>query len=102
MDDPKQNIEPELDLPDEEADEATLAESSEEAGEAEQFAPGSLGAGRVVIARYAKLAPASPGVYRMVGAAGEVLYVGKAKSLRKRVLSYARPTGLDSRITRMI
>jgi excinuclease ABC subunit C len=102
MDDPKQNIEPELDLPDEEEDESTLPEPSEEAGEAEQFAAGSLGAGRAVIARYAKLAPASPGVYRMIGAAGEVLYVGKAKSLKKRVIAYARPTGLDSRITRMI
>ena len=102
MDDPKQNIEPELDLPDDEDDDSTLLEPSEEAGGAEQFAPGSLGAGRAVIARYAKLAPASPGVYRMIGAADEVLYVGKAKSLKKRVLSYARPTGLDSRITRMI
>ena len=54
------------------------------------------------IARYAKLAPTSPGVYRMIGAAGEVLYVGKAKSLKKRVLAYARPTGHDSRIARMI
>jgi excinuclease ABC subunit C len=38
----------------------------------------------------------------MIGAAGEVLYVGKAKSLKKRVLAYARPTGHDSRIARMI
>jgi excinuclease ABC subunit C len=102
MDDPKQNIEPELDLADEEEDEATLPDSGEEAGEAEQFAPGSLGAGRAVIARHAKLAPSGPGVYRMIGAAGEVLYVGKAKSLKKRVTAYARPTGHDSRITRMI
>jgi excinuclease ABC subunit C len=102
MDDPKQNIEPDVDLPDEEEDESTLPDSSEEAAEAEQFAPGSLGAGRAVIARHAKLAPTSPGVYRMIGAAGEVLYVGKAKSLKKRVIAYARPTGLDSRITRMI
>ncbi len=102
MDDPKQNIEPELDLPDEE-DDQTLPEAPDEAGEEfADHAPGSLGAGRAVIARYAKLAPTSPGVYRMIGAAGEVLYVGKAKSLKKRVIAYARPTGLDSRITRMI
>jgi excinuclease ABC subunit C len=101
MDDSKKNIEPELDLPDEE-DDQTLPEAPEDAGEAEAFAPGSLGAGRAVIARYAKLAPMSPGVYRMIGAAGEVLYVGKAKSLKKRVLAYARPTGHDSRIARMI
>jgi len=102
MDDPKQNIEPELDLADEEEDEATLPEAPEEAVDPERFTPGSLGAGRTVIARHAKLAPSGPGVYRMIGAAGEVLYVGKAKSLRKRVISYARPTGHDSRIARMI
>jgi len=101
MDDSKKNIEPELDLPDEE-DDQTLPETAEEASEPEPFAPGSLGAGRTVIARHAKLAPTSPGVYRMIGAAGEVLYVGKAKSLKKRVLAYARPTGHDSRIARMI
>jgi excinuclease ABC subunit C len=98
MDDPKQNIEPELDLADEEEDEATLPD----AGDVEPFAPGSLGAGRAVIARHAKLAPNGPGVYRMIGGAHEVLYVGKAKSLKKRVTAYARPTGHDSRISRMI
>ena len=100
MDDPKKNIEPELDLPDEE-DDQTLPEAAD-AVEPEHFAPGSLGAGRTVISRYARLAPASSGVYRMIGANGEVLYVGKAKSLKKRVLSYARPTWHDSRIARMI
>jgi excinuclease ABC subunit C len=101
MDDSTKNIEPELDLPDEE-DDQTLPEAADAAAEPEPFAPGSLGAGRAVIARYAKLAPASSGVYRMIGAAGDILYVGKAKSLKKRVLSYARPTGHDSRIARMI
>ncbi len=94
MDNSKKNIEPELDLPDEE-DDQTLPEAAEEASGPEPFAPGSLGAGRTVIARHAKLAPTSPGVYRMIGASGEVLYVGKAKSLKKRVLAYARPTGHD-------
>ncbi|HLH93137.1 MAG TPA: excinuclease ABC subunit UvrC [Xanthobacteraceae bacterium] len=101
MDDSKKNIEPELDLPDEE-DDQTLPEALEDVGEPEAFAPGSLGAGRATIARYAKLAPMAPGVYRMIGPAGEVLYVGKAKSLRKRVLAYARPTGHEARIARMI
>ena len=41
--------------------------------------------------RYAKLAPSAPGVYRMIGSAGEVLYVGKAKNIKKRVLAYVAP-----------
>ena len=61
-----------------------------------------LAAGRAAILRYGKLAPTAPGVYRMIDARGDVLYVGKAKSIRKRVLSYARPTGLDTRIERMV
>ncbi len=65
-------------------------------------AAGSLGAGRAVLLRYAKVAPSAPGVYRMLDAAGEVLYVGKAKSIRKRFTSYTRPTGHDTRIERVI
>jgi excinuclease ABC subunit C len=38
----------------------------------------------------------------MIDGHGDVLYVGKAKNIRKRVAAYARPTGLDSRIERMI
>ncbi len=38
----------------------------------------------------------------MIDAQGDVLYVGKAKNIKKRVTAYARPTGHDSRITRMI
>src|SRR5712672_2436878 len=107
MDETKKNIEPELDLPEEE-DDQTLPESQEDfadfadAANSERHAPGSLGAGRAAIARYARHAPTSPGVYRMIGAAGEVLYVGKAKSLKRRVVAYARETGHDSRIARMI
>jgi excinuclease ABC subunit C len=63
---------------------------------------GPLAAGRAVVARHAKLAPNSPGVYRMTDARGEVLYVGKAKNIRKRILAYTRPTGYDTRIERMI
>jgi excinuclease ABC subunit C len=63
---------------------------------------GPLAAGRAVIARHAKLAPDSPGVYRMTDARGEVLYVGKAKNIKKRILAYTRPTGYDTRIERMI
>jgi excinuclease ABC subunit C len=61
-----------------------------------------LAGGRAVVARHAKLAPNSPGVYRMIDAKGEVLYVGKAKNIRKRIIAYTRPTGYDARIERMI
>src|SRR5207302_153843 len=51
---------------------------------------------------HARFAPNGPGVYRMIDANGDVLYVGKAKSIRKRILSYARAAGYDTRIERMI
>lgn len=58
--------------------------------------------GAPVIARFAKTAPAGPGVYRMIDAGGEVLYVGKARHLKKRVQSYARAGAHNTRIIRMI
>src|SRR5689334_1904129 len=70
--------------------------------EMEGATAGTLAAGRAAITKFAKLAPSAPGVYRMIDAQGDVLYVGKAKNIRKRVTAYARPTGHDSRIARMI
>jgi excinuclease ABC subunit C len=58
--------------------------------------------GPVVIARYLKTLPGSPGVYRMVDAEGTVIYVGKARNLKARVTSYARAGNHTNRITRMI
>ena len=55
-----------------------------------------------VIAQYLKNLPGSPGVYRMLDAAGTVIYVGKARSLKARVTSYARAGNHTNRITRMI
>jgi excinuclease ABC subunit C len=46
--------------------------------------------------------PRSPGVYRMLGHNGDVLYVGKAKNLKNRVTSYAGGKGHTNRTTRMI
>lgn len=54
------------------------------------------------IAAYLKTLPDAPGVYRMMNAAGDVLYVGKAKSLKKRVSSYALRGAHNERISRMI
>ena len=98
---PNKDIEPEIDLKEEDEEQA-LPLPDEEALDLEAAASGPLAAGRAAILRFAKLAPAAPGVYRMFDRAGEVLYVGKAKNIRKRVIAYARPTGHDSRITRMI
>src|SRR3954447_2696391 len=96
-DDPKANIDPDIDLADDEVEEESSLPSLEE--EAPQ---GPLAAGVAAIQRYPKLAPKGPGVYRMADAKGEVLYVGKAKSIRKRIVSYARQAGHTARIGRMI
>jgi excinuclease ABC subunit C len=97
----KKDIDPAAEIVEEE-DESTLPEVDEASALDLETASGPLAAGRAAILRHAKHAPASPGVYRMIDAAGEVLYVGKAKNIRKRIVSYARPTGHDSRIERMI
>ncbi|MEQ8301524.1 MAG: excinuclease ABC subunit UvrC [Hyphomonas sp.] len=49
-----------------------------------------------------KRLPGRPGVYRMFGDGGEVLYVGKARDLKARVSNYARLGGHTQRIARMI
>src|SRR5664279_1188786 len=58
--------------------------------------------GSAVIRQFWEHAPAGPGVYRMIGAGHEVLYVGKAKNVRKRIASYMRASGHSTRIARMI
>ena len=72
-----------------------------DAGQAtEGTAPAVSGA--AAIARYLKGLPGSPGVYRMIDAAGDVLYVGKARSLKKRVTNYAQGRFHTNRIGRMV
>src|ERR1700730_9706412 len=93
----KKDIDPVTELVEEDED-----QSLPEPDAAVENAAASLPAGRAVIERSAKLAPSSPGVYRMIDANGDVLYVGKAKNIRKRIIAYARPTGYDTRIERMI
>ena len=71
--------------------------------EALQPSPGGAALrGAEVISQFVKRLPNSPGVYRMFNAKGDVLYVGKAKSLKKRVASYAKMGGHTNRIARMI
>jgi excinuclease ABC subunit C len=85
----------------EEDDEARLPELSEDGVDA--VAEGTLSAGHAAIEKAVRLAPTSPGVYRMLNAANDVLYVGKAKNVRKRLSSYARVNApLPARILRMI
>ena len=99
---PKKDIEPEIEIV-EEDEESSLPEAEEsDVAAADGQVEDSLAAGRAAILRYAKLAPSQPGVYRMIDARGDVLYVGKAKNVRNRIRAYARPAGLDTRIERMI
>ncbi|HEX9787930.1 MAG TPA: excinuclease ABC subunit UvrC, partial [Candidatus Binatia bacterium] len=69
---------------------------------ARQDAADSRACGAERIALYLKTLPNAPGVYRMLNARGDVLYVGKAKNLKKRVAAYIKPEAQSYRIARMI
>ena len=62
----------------------------------------SLECGAVLIRGFARSLPETPGVYRMLNGAGDVLYVGKAKALKRRVGSYALTDKLPLRLQRMV
>src|SRR6186997_2512403 len=66
-----------------EDEEASLPERLEDADEL--VGEGPLATGRAAIAKAVRHAPKSPGVYRMLSAGGDVLYVGKAKDVSKRL-----------------
>ena len=61
-----------------------------------------LSYGVSTIREVVKTAPATPGVYRMLSKHGDVLYVGKAKNIKKRVTSYTQINRLTNRLQRMV
>jgi excinuclease ABC subunit C len=82
-----------------------------EAAPAEPLPPIDWGGGAIdtgglvgieAVAHFVKRLPNAPGVYRMMNAAGDVLYVGKARSLKKRVSQYAQGRFHTNRIGRMV
>lgn len=81
-------------------DEARLPDILEESG---AVGDEPLATGHEAIERAVRLAPTSPGVYRMLNANADVLYVGKAKNVKKRLSNYARQSAPQpARILRMI
>ena len=58
--------------------------------------------GADLIAEFVKRLPNAPGVYRMLNKDGEVMYVGKARSLKKRVSNYAQGRVHSNRLSRMV
>ena len=111
---PEASVLDHLDLPDDGAGEATELQEDEFGRDKalrieidadvswSETPPGGGKTGAELIAHFVKRIPNEPGVYRMFNAAGDVLYVGKAQSLKKRVSSYTRTTGHTRRIARMI
>ncbi|RUW33387.1 MULTISPECIES: excinuclease ABC subunit UvrC [unclassified Mesorhizobium] len=109
-DDLPPDVDPDIDIEDEAAEEIVEPEAppagpdvaftaidwTPHAGDAD----GMVGA--EVIQTFVKRLPNQPGVYRMMNATGDVLYVGKARSLKKRVTNYAQGRFHTARIGRMV
>ena len=58
--------------------------------------------GQEIIKHIAKTLPQKPGVYQMENEKGEILYIGKAKNLAKRVINYTSSNNLTRRLQRMV
>lgn len=58
--------------------------------------------GLEILKKHIKVAPEKPGVYRMIGAGEKVLYVGKAKNIKKRIVAYSHIDKLPYRLQRMV
>lgn len=100
---PPESLAPDLDpatIGGEDEDDARLPDILEESGAVGEE---PLATGHEAIERAVRLAPTSPGVYRMLNANADVLYVGKAKNVKKRLSNYARQNAPQpARILRMI
>jgi excinuclease ABC subunit C len=66
------------------------------------FGAAERASGAALLQSHVPSLPNGPGVYRMLDAKGEVLYVGKAKSLKKRLPAYTKPAALSARLQRMV
>src|SRR5215210_5958920 len=89
-------------LDDDREDDAAIVEDGSEVNLDLEASPSSVKAGTEVIKRFWRTLPNAPGVYRMLDAKGDVLYIGKAKSLKARVGSYARGQAHSNHIARVI
>jgi excinuclease ABC subunit C len=100
----KLDVDPETEIADDADDAVAPAPLDFESNGAieEEPAAEKVATGAAAIQRFHKLAPSTPGVYRMLDAKNTVLYVGKAKNISKRVASYTRGHGHTNRISRMI
>ena len=58
--------------------------------------------GLEILKKHIQVAPEKPGVYRMIGADEKVLYVGKAKNIKKRIVAYSHIDKLPYRLQRMV
>ena len=63
---------------------------------------GNIAFGLEVLKKHIAIAPEKPGVYRMLGEGDKVLYVGKAKNIKKRIVAYSHFNRLPARLQRMV